>query len=197
MIDFMSILVEYPVAIAVIGGIAATLALVVFLARRTSGAALALGGIIVATLLLLVVERLVVTDREQVESNVGGLLAAVEANDLPGVLSFIDPAGAGVRSDAQTLMSLVKVIKARAIGRLETRLDAVANPPAARVSLHGFLDGVHSSTGMHIGYFNQQVDVDWVKRGERWLVDDYTAYYNGQPINAVGSARSRRPMPGR
>ena len=48
---------------------------------------------------------------------------------------------------------------------------------------------------MQVAYFNQQVDIHWVKRGDRWLMDGYTAYYDGQPIDAVESAAGNRPVP--
>ena len=52
-------------------------------------------------------------------------------------------------------------------------------------------------SGTPIGYINQRVDLHWVKRGDRWLIDDYTAYFDEQPIDAVGSAAGNRPVPER
>jgi hypothetical protein len=193
----MPVLFENPLAIAVVGGLFATFALVVFLARRSLASLVALGGIIAVTLLLMLIERLVVSDREQVETGVDSVLAAVEANDLPTVLTWIDPAAVSVRADVQALMPLVKVDKARAMGEIEVTINDAANPPTAMSRFRAFLDGVHGSSGMRVAYFNQQVDVDWVKQGDRWLINGYTAYYDDQPIDAVGSARGNRPVPGR
>jgi hypothetical protein len=193
----MSVLVENPLVITVVGGVLATLALVVFLARRSLASLLTLGGILVATLLLILVERLVLTDREQVETALESVLAAVEANDMPAALTWIDSAAVNVRADVQALMPLVKVDKARTLGDIEVTVDDAADPPTAMSRFRAFLDGVHGSSGMRVAYFNQQVDVQWIKRGERWLINGYTAYYDDQPIDAVGSARGNRPVPGR
>jgi hypothetical protein len=193
----MASFVENPLALAVIGGIFGTFALIVFLARRTLGSLVVLGTVIGVTLLLIGVERLVVTDREAVASSVKAALAAVESNDLSAVLALVDPAAATVRADAQSLMPLVKVNKARSIGDIEVDVNDAADLPTARSRVRGFLDGVHSSSGMHVGYFNQQVDLQWIKRGDQWLINGYTAYYEDQPIDAVGSAISKRPVPGR
>jgi hypothetical protein len=190
-------LVENPVLIGVIGGLLTTLALVVFLARRSLGSLVALAGAILLTLLGLVVERLVVTEREQVERAVAEVLAAVEANDLPGVLAAIDPAAAKVRGDASALMPLIKVEKARALSAVDVDFTSTRQPPMALSRFRCFLQGIHTRSGMQVGYFNQQVDIHWVKRGDRWLIEDYTAYYDNQPIDAVGSAAGNRPVPGR
>jgi hypothetical protein len=193
----MSVLVENPLAIAVVGGVLATLALIVFLARRSLASLLTLGGILAVTLLLILIEQWMVTDQEQVESGLASVLAAVEANDMPAVLKWIDSNAASVRADVQALMPLVKVDKARSMGDLEITVDETAEPPTAMSRFRAFLDGVHGSSGMRVAYFNQQVDAHWIKRGDRWLINDYTAYYDDQPIDAVGSARGNRPVRGR
>jgi hypothetical protein len=192
----VAVLLENPVAIAVVGGLLAIVGLVVFLSRRSLGAMASLGAILAATALLLLVERFVVTDREAVENAVESMLAAIEANDMAGVLEWIDPAAAGVRADVQALMPTIKVSNANAAG-VQVDDPSAANPPTAKAQFQAYLQGVHSSTGMSLIYVNQQVDLEWVKRGDRWLLTDYTAYYEGAPIDAVGSARGNRPVPGR
>jgi hypothetical protein len=192
----MSIFTEKPVALAVLGGLCALFPLLVFLSRRTIGSLLALGGVIGLTLLLLLVERLVVTDREAILLQQKGVLAAVEANDLSAALTFVDPAAASVRSDAQTLMPQVKVNRARAMGDVEVRFDPAASDTKADTSFRGFLEGVHASSGMRFGFMDN-VEIHWTKRDNRWLITGYTAYFGDQPLDAVNSARSKRPVPGR
>lgn len=192
----MTLLFENPLPIAVVGGLLATLALVVFLARRTGASLAALVGVVAVTLLLVLVERLVVTDREQVENALDGMLAAIQANDVPATIEFIDPAAAKIRTDAQALMPQIKVEVANA-GSVEVTVDDAAEPPTAMSRFRAFLHGTHGASGALVGYINQQVDLHWVKRGDRWLIDDYTAYYEGNPIDAVGSARGNQPVPTR
>jgi len=191
----MTIFVENPLAIIVLGGVLATFAGIVFLARRTGASLLALVGIIVGTLLLVVLERFLVSDREQIENGVEAVVAAVEANDIAGVLEWIDPAAVNVRGDIQSLMPLVKVEKARVMGTIDVQVDG--SPAQAVSSFRAFLDGVHGSSGMRVAYFNQRVDVNWIKKDDRWLITGYTAFYNEEPIDAVGSARGNRPVPAR
>jgi hypothetical protein len=192
----MTVLLENPIAIAVIGGLLGLVGLVVFLSRRTLGAMIALGGILGATALLLVLERLVVTEPEAVENGVDAVLAAIELNDMDGVLEWIDPAATGMRANVQALMPIVKVSNANAAA-VQVDVTPAANPPTAKAQFQAYLQGVHTSTGHSLIYVNQQVDMQWIKRGDRWLLQDYTAYYDGQPIDAVGSARGNRALPTR
>jgi hypothetical protein len=192
----VTVLLENPVAIAVLGGVFATVALVIFLSRRSLGSAVALGAILALTLVLLAVERLVVTDREAVEQGVDAVLAAIEANDLPAVLAWIDPSAARVRADAEALMPLVKVSNANAAAT-EVEVASPGSPPTATAQFRAYLQGVHGSSGMSLLYVNQRVDLEWVKQGDRWLISDYKAYYDNEPIDAIGSARGNRPVPGR
>ncbi len=192
----MSLFTEKPVALAVIGGVAAIFPLLVFLSRRTLGSLFALGGVLVVTLGLVLVERLIVTDREAILTQQQGVLAAVEANNVPATLTFIDPNAANVRSDAQTLMPQVKVNRARRLGDVEVQLDPASTGAAATTSFRGFLEGVHTGSGLQFGYMDQ-VDIHWAKRNDKWLITGYTAYHNGQPIDAVNSVKSKRPVPGK
>lgn len=187
---------ESPLLVLVVGALCATFALVVFLSRRTMGSLAVLVGVAAVTLALVLVERLVVTDREQVEAGIETVLACVEANDVGGVVAWIDPAAKVVVDDVRKLMPLIKVEKARALSDVEVVMGPDA-PDAATSSFRGFLDGVHTRSGMRVGFFNQRIDVHWVRRGERWLVSGYQAYFDDAPIDAVGSAQGNRPVPTR
>jgi ketosteroid isomerase-like protein len=187
----MTVLLENPVVIAVVGGLLATMAAVVFLSRRNLESLVALVAVVAVTLLLLVVERFVVTDREAVEYALEDMLAAIEANDTPGVLAWIDPTATGVRDDVQTLMPMVKVKVANA-GAVDVEVTA---PGAADCNFQAYLQGTHGSSGSPLAYINQRVNLNWVKQGDRWLVKSYAAYYDGDPINAVNSARGNRAVP--
>jgi hypothetical protein len=185
---------ESPIVPLVVGLLAATFALVVFLGRRTMGSLVALGVVLVATLLMVLVERLVVTDREQIEYAIDEVLARVEANDVAGVVAWIDPAEPRVVADVRQLMPMIKVEKARTTSKVEVGIGA-DSPDSATSTFRGFLDGVHKSSGMRVGFFNQRIDVFWKRREGRWLVTDYQAYFDDNPIDAVGSARGNRPVP--
>jgi hypothetical protein len=189
----MSVLLENPLPIAVAGGLVALVALLVFLSRRSGASLAALAAIVAITLALVGVERFVVTDREQIEAETLGMADAIEANDVAGVLDHIDPAAATIRTDVEALMPQVKWSVANAAS-ITVTLNEGADPPTASSRFRAFLQGIHSRSGMQVPYINQQVDMTWVNRDGRWLMDGYTAYHDGKPIDAVSSASANRPV---
>lgn len=186
-------LLENPLAIVVAGGLAVLATAVVFASRRTSGALAALVATVLATFAILAVERSVVTDREQVRAAVRSVMQSIEAGDLPALLSRIDPAAASVRSDAQALLPLMEVKAAGASRSIDVEF-AGGPAPTALARFTGFLNAIHRQSGVPVMYADQ-VDVVWARRGDQWLITHYVAYFDGQPIDAVGSARGNRPVP--
>lgn len=187
----MTALFENPLIAVALGTVAITAALVVFSARRSSGALAGLIAAVLLTALLITVERLVVTEREEIEASLVSVMAAVEANDLAGVLSWIDPNAGQVIRDAQEAMPLVEIDRARAGGTLRIEFDDATAEPSARSEFQGVVSGTVRQGGMRIGYFDRVV-VDWARRGDRWLITGYTAYDDGRPIDAVSGVRGPR-----
>jgi hypothetical protein len=179
----LTTLLENPVPIYAVGAVLATLCGLVFLARRNLPSLFAFVGVVAVTLLLVVVERLVVTDREQVESAVVELMLAIERNDLPAVLATIDPAATEIRSDAETLMSQVRVDDTGA-SSLRVEVDTATSTPTAVAKFRGKIDAIHKRSGQRAFYFDK-VHLYWTKRDDKWLVSDYQAHVKGVPINAV------------
>ena len=179
----MATLLENPVPICAVGAVLATLCGLAFLARRNLPSLLAFAGVVGATLLLVLVERWVVTDREEVEAAVADLLKAIEENDLPMVLAAIDPAATEVRSDAETLMPRVKVEDTGATS-LRVEVHTAAERQTAVAKFRGKVDGIHKSSGQRAFYF-EEVHLFWVKRDGQWFVEDYRVHSEGMPIDRV------------
>lgn len=166
-------LAESPVAIWCGGAVLLTLAVVVHLQMRTRASLLAILAVVVVTAALLVAERLIVTPREEVASTLNQIAARIEANDLPGVLGFISPAAKPVLADAKSLMPLVTVDRARIPGTPEIAVDMAASPATATVNCQFFFDATIKQNGMK-GADMDRVQIHFVRRGERWLVESYT-----------------------
>jgi hypothetical protein len=96
---------------------------------------------------------------------------------LPEVLAHIAPNATPVRSDAETLMPLVKVNKANVVGTPEVTLNLAAQPPTATVVSQGFVDATLKKNGMKGGYLDR-VTIDYVLDGDRWLIENYRADRN-------------------
>jgi len=179
----MTTLLEDPVPICAVGAVLATICGLAFLARRNLPSLMALVGVVLASLLLVLVEQLVVTDREEVETAVDELMLAIEENDLPAVVATIDPAAVEVRSDAESLMPQVRIEDTGSSSlRVEVNTDAEGTTAVAK--FRGKVDGIHKSSGQRVFYF-EEVHLFWIKRDQRWLVTDYRVHTEGMPIDAV------------
>lgn len=191
----MTAFLESPVPTLAVGGLAAVFAIVVFLSRRSLGTLVGVAVVLAVIAGMLVVERMVVTDREEVEAAVASVLAAVEANDVEGIVRWIDPQRTQIVADARALAPTIVVEKARATGGITITVEKAAAASQAHSRFRAFLNGTLRQGGAPIGYFDD-IEVDWENRGGAgWRITGYTAYYKGQPIDAVGSARGNRPVP--
>lgn len=169
----MNYLAENALAIWIGGAVLLTMAGIVYLQLRTRGALLAMLAVVLATGALLVVEHLVETPREAVERTLFELAAAIEANDLPGVLRYIAPNARDVRSDAEALMPLVIVNKARVLGTPEIVVDESAQPLSATAKCQGFIDVTVKQNGAK-GPYMDRVVIHFVADGQRWRIESYT-----------------------
>lgn len=188
----MNTLLENPLPIAAVGAMLATLFGLIFLSRRSLLSLVGLGAVVLFTSLLLITEQLIVTPREEIEAAIGGMLDAIEANDVTAAVAFVDPQATELRRDVETLMPTVDVDDCGATA-IQIDVDKSASPMTATANFKGRLRGVHRSSGMTVGYFDQ-VDFAFVYRDDRWTLADFTAYWKGKPLDAVGSLRGKQPM---
>ncbi|HCK41669.1 MAG: hypothetical protein CMJ72_11505 [Planctomycetaceae bacterium] len=188
----MNTLFENPLPIYALGIVLGTFCGLAFLARRNLPALLSFVGIVLFTLLMIVVERVVVTEGEEVESTTIDLMGSLEKNDLPGVLAHIAPAATRVRSEAEVLMPLVQ-IKDTGAGSIQVEVDTSLQPFQAQSEFQAKVDGIHTRSGVRLFYFDR-VQVTWTKQADRWLLTDYVPLDNGRPISAVESLRNKQPV---
>jgi len=184
-------LFENPVPILAMGAVLITLCGLIFLSKRTMSALVALLAVVGLTLVLLACQWLVVTDSEAVEIAQAELLQAIEDNETPAAVALIDPQAAKLRSDIELLMPMIKVSDTGS-SSVMVEVESSANPQAATSRFRGKLQGVHTRSGMQVLYFDD-VEMNWIKTGNTWLLQDFTAYFKGKPLNALESARSNSP----
>ncbi|HMO84703.1 MAG TPA: hypothetical protein PKC18_07265 [Lacipirellulaceae bacterium] len=190
----MNALAESPLPILVVGGLVSAAALIVFLARRDGMSLTAVAVTAVVTLALLLAERLIVAPREQVAAAIDGIVASIRGNDVKGVLAWVDPQARQIRADVQRLMPELKVTAANATRHDKVAVDMQGQPPTAHAQILATLIAVHERTAAPVAYVKQLVEMRWVQRDGRWLLADYTAHYDGRPIDAAASAAGNRPV---
>ncbi|MEM6330087.1 MAG: hypothetical protein AAF790_07555 [Planctomycetota bacterium] len=169
----MQLLFESPAVICVAGAVALTMAGIVYHATRTWASLAAVALVVLLTALGLVIEHQVRTPREQVQAALLGLLEAIEADDVPGVLARLTPTAAEMRADAERLMPEFDIDRARSTGEIEVELSP-GPPETATVAANVFVKARHRRSGMQGGDF-ARVEFRLVREGGRWLVDGYNA----------------------
>jgi hypothetical protein len=155
------------------GAVLATMALVVYCQSRANAALVALLIIAALTGGLLVFEWAMETPREAVERTLDEIAAAIEANDLPVLLTYIAPTAPKVRTDAETLMPLVIVKSASVPGTPKITIDEAAKPHTATAKCQGVIKLIVKQNRVEAPYMDR-VTIEFVQDGERWLIRDYT-----------------------
>ncbi len=102
-------LLEQPLVILFSGAFVFAVASAVWLQTRRPGALVAILATVAATAAGLLVERLVVTEAEQVEILLHQIARDVEQNDIQSVCAQISQASAALRAEAQDVLSRVTI----------------------------------------------------------------------------------------
>ncbi len=189
----MAIFTENPLPLLAVGAVLATLCGLALLARRNLASLLAFVGVVVVTLLLVLTERMIVTEREQVEIALQQLVTAIEANRVSAVLALVDPSAEKMRGDIKKLIPEANIKDAGAT-TVRVEIDSDAKPLTATSRFRGRVDGAHRRSGQRVFYFGE-VEMRWVKRGDHWLVEEYAATWRGRPLDAVNRMQTNRPTP--
>jgi hypothetical protein len=158
----------------ILAGLLIEALLVVALVKTGRGVLiLAMVGVLALVGLGLLVEHLVVTDHEQIEATLDGVTSALEANDVEGVLSFIDPAAGAMRANVRMALAGAHITDAR-VYDLVVEVNRQANPPTAQADFTGRVKGNYrgeSADGE--GMLLRKFTVDFRLHGDRWLMTAY------------------------
>ena len=133
-----------------------------------------MAGVLVLALVMVAVERLVVTEREEVEDALHGIAAAMETNRIEAVLAYIAPDAIPMRSAVQSILPSIEVTEAKARD-IKIVFNRVVAPPTARVEFIGRVKAKSHSPGQQFPYENfiRRFTVKLRKEGDRWLLTEY------------------------
>jgi hypothetical protein len=169
----MTWLAENALVIWMAGAVALTMALIVFFQTRTNGALYGVVAVVLVTAVFLVANRIWETPREAVERTLYNLAATIETNDVQGALKFLSPSvSAELRKDVETLMPLVEIEMARILG--SPAIEMSPNEDAATVRCQGIIRAKNKQDGM-VGGAADKFVLQWVRSGDRWLLESYTS----------------------
>jgi len=151
-------------------GLAIEALLAVFLLR--SGKPVLIGSMVAVGLLtagLLVVERVVVTDEEEVSDTLDGIAAAMESGDVPQVMAGFSPNCARYR-EIQNSLSRYKVRKAHVGGDLQVRLNRLTSPPSATAYFTGRIEGRDQRGEVPYEHIIRKFKLTLQKPAQQWLI---------------------------
>ncbi len=130
-------------------------------------------GLMLATTALIVIERCVVTDREQVEIELYNVATVLETNDVEGVLSFFSPNAKETRGLVQAQMPRFKVESVSIKNDLKIIVNDLTSPPSARAEFHVVITGGTARGDLHGLSLPLSFAVLYERVGGRWLISSY------------------------
>jgi hypothetical protein len=162
---------EDPTTLLIICGVAILVLLGFFFKSGRGVLLLAIGGVVLLMALALLVDALVATDREAVESVIYKCAAAAEANQMNEIRDQIAPAANAVRREADRWIGQARLTSVY-ITAMRVEVNRQANPPTAQAIFHVIAQGSLNDRNMPIaGAYNGVATVDFVKQGNRWWVN--------------------------
>lgn len=169
----MTVLLETPVPILVLGVLAGALLGWLYLTLGRKAYLIALGGVAAIVLLSVLVERLVVTEREQIEAVLDAGAAAVQANDVARAESLLSRGGmAKVAPKIHRYAALIEFEQVH-IRNIQIEINDLVDPPTAYVTLDATAHFRHRLDGFPYSSYSGTVHLELVKEPSGWRVEDY------------------------
>jgi hypothetical protein len=130
-------------------------------------------GVLALCLTGIIGQRFIITERKRVIQTLDGIEIALEANDLNGVLDYLEPEAAHCRNDARMALNLI-VIHSAPYSNLEININHLTSPPTANVTLSALINFNDRRGESPYNNYPAHFTLIMRKHGERWLVEDYT-----------------------
>jgi hypothetical protein len=166
----MSWLTEDSTIVLIIAVVVAAGLVLAFLKTGRGLYLLCLGGVILLAMVLVLIERYVVTDREQIEETLSGAAAAVEANDFDAALAYLAPNAELLHNDILRRLQRVNVEEAT-ITDLSIDFSPLELPPKAIARFLGILK--FEASGIPYDRILRRLTLKLAKHGDRWLIESY------------------------
>ena len=169
----MSGLFEEPVLPVVLGIITAV---ILGFAWLQTGKRPFIYGLVIAillTILVVVVERVVVTDREAVDSVLRQAAREVERNDLAGVLRFVHAQAPEIRAQAEAEFPKYRFESVSIKNNLKITLNQPKNPTEAEATFNVMVIGSNREGTIEHRRVARYVIVTFRKESDAWKIFSY------------------------
>ena len=168
----MTSFVESPWPSLVLGiGLEVVLAIALV---RTGRAAIIAAMVVVLALTvgMIVLERVVVTEFEEVEVALDAVARALESGDVETVLASFSSKCPRL-GEVESALSRFTVREAHIGGDLEVRINRLTHPPSATTYFTGRVEGKDKRAVVPYEHMIRKFKVTLHKQGNRWLIADY------------------------
>ena len=126
-------------------------------------------GVLLVLVALVLVERIVVTPREEVECTVDQIADALRANDINAVLARLSDSARESRSRAKWALGRIEINGVKVSG-LEVTVNSLRSPPTAKAVFSGVLKFDDRKKEYPYRAHAAKFEVDFRKEGGRWMV---------------------------
>jgi hypothetical protein len=167
----MSIFLESPWPAALACIVLEIILGAIFMRTGRALVVVAMGVVLAITAALLIVERVIVTDIEQVEDTLHGIAEDLEANDFAAVLRSFSPKCPRY-AEVRSQLDRVTVQSASVGPDLEVRVSQLTSPPSATAYFTGRINAREHSGTIPYENFIRKFKVRLERRGDRWLITD-------------------------
>jgi len=163
--------VEDPTPTLVLAALTIGVLVLALVKTGRGGLLYAIAGVGVVTVLILALEWFVVTDKEVVEYSLSGACHELEANNVNGVLSYIDPKSPAY-GRLKSELSRFRVSRA-SYNRLDVKVNRNTNPPTATADFMGYIQAKDTRGEIPFETVARRFTVELKLEGDRWLLKSY------------------------
>jgi ketosteroid isomerase-like protein len=168
----MYYLVEDPTLIIVLG-IAIEIALGVALVRTGRGFLIwIMLGVLVVGLTGVIGQRFIVTERKRVVQTLDGVAAALKANDIDGVWSYLTDDAQFSRGKAREALGMIRVDDAK-YSQLDVQVNELTSPWTAEVTFFGVIYFTDKNGMSPYNQYPKRFKLIMRKIGDRWLIENH------------------------
>ena len=165
----MTTLLENPFPLLVVGMLVEAFLIGLFYATHKKVCLIPIVVVLIVVIGGVLIERAVVTEREEVESVVDQIAAALRANDAQAVLSHLSSSAQESRRRAEWALDRVQVNDASVSG-LEITINSLTSPPTAKAKFSGVIKFDDRKKEFPYRVYASNFEIDFRKEGNRWMV---------------------------
>ncbi len=169
----MTALLENPAPIIAVGIALEAVLAVAFVHTRRRGILVAMVGVGVLVLAGVVLERLILTDTEQIEAATDGAIEALEADDLPQFEQYLARSAVETRARAAYALGIVEITRFRTSG-VDIQLNPLTSPPTAEVRFHASVHYRERKGKISYGIYRAAFVVTLQWEAGRWLITGHS-----------------------